>query len=173
MLDGWSKITDTFACKSKNTMSSNKPSSFREILSNLWRNCFGGDSAPSTPPAPAPEPEKPSCFALGIAKSIKEEPEKWESIGWESYNAPDLCIKHSETNIQLYVWRSEKPEHRIVAVTAKNLKKADQNLIYSTIESNPIGQIKERLEKKKKEEEENKKVEQYFESLGCPENKSN
>ncbi len=138
---------------------------------------------------PSEPPKEPSCFAKGIAESIKTEPDNWQSqpYGTITSDLKLLFVKHVKTSTTIYArrkWVSQsrrsgsdyhvtanlKGCHEIgaVAVSGSHLSDEDAALIGYTLETNLIGQMKEAADKVAAKEARIAKAQSYFITLGCP-----
>jgi hypothetical protein len=163
---------------------------------NLWRNAFG-DPFPTfetmgrysdikereqagthDDPLPPPSPP-PSCFAKGIAASLRDEPEAWKVIdGEEAFGNTAtlgshiyyLDVKHNATGARvtwIHIYKRLAVSDEAV-VNDKWLPEIDATYIISMIKAHPLGQYKVKMDTQRREEEKQAAIHSHFEALGCP-----
>lgn len=133
----------------------------------------------------SPPPPEPSCFAKGIATSLRDEPREWVEESGSDYTfytseaqrKVKLSIRHNQTQARL-VWydRWERlvygrkrcifSDH--VVINGAPVCDTDAAHILSTIRAHPLGQYKVELDREKAEQEQQAAVKAHFEHLGCP-----
>lgn len=158
-----------------------------DYLKSLWLSVFGksgdgpifGYQPPSNPlPPPPPErpapPSEPSCFAKGIAASLRDEPREWveESGDGHAFYTSEvrqkvrLSIRHNQTQARL-VWY-DRWFAECVVINGASVCDTDTAHILSTIRAHPLGQYKAELDRVKAEQEQQAAMKAHFEHLGCP-----
>ncbi len=158
--------------------------SLRSLFSRFMDNlCPPAPPAEVPPPHPEPPvPPKPSCFALGIAHSIKTEPKAWKTVDDDSYHTTGwssvLSIKHQDTGVLLRASQSHygPPCYRLtgcqwinyVSIAEHGLTDAEVTLIAQTLEAHPLGQLKTLIDTKRRETARKAAAETHFARLGCP-----
>ncbi len=161
------------------------PDQYRSIKE---RERAGAHDDPLPPPSPPP-----SCFAKGIAISLRDEPSAWKVIdGEEAFGGSTgtvcystgtvtngkhvyrLDVKHNETGVRVtwvHSYESSYHSHHIydsIVVNDKWLSEIDSNHIVSTIKAHPLGQYKVKMDTQRREEEKQAAIHSHFEALGCP-----
>ncbi len=121
--------------------------------------------------------DQPSCFARGVARSLKQEAIQWV---WEETYAPHWrAMKHSSGSRLLYRWMviagiGHDPLCRgcgwlrEVSVDGRDLSEADQRHIALALEANPPAALKAVMDEAAAKTEAARRVESHFTKLGCP-----
>jgi hypothetical protein len=168
----------------------------KSFLSNLRDNLFGppmSEPISQVPPTrvfaqmpsvklPRPADDEPTCFAKGIARSIREEGESaWNSV--TCHTTPvvhNAYINHRQLGTTICMrWergdfrsrndpRLDGCQYLRSVVSTVLLHSADEHTVAQAIEANPFGAFAGMLKREAEEIERQRKVREHFENLGCP-----
>lgn len=119
---------------------------------------------------PPPEPA-PSCFALGIARSIRETPDKWIATTLMRLGTV-IEAYHIDPYVRLAVWTETQAAIWRVGIDNRDLAPEDERVIIEAVREQPIAQWKDRLDRSRREREKHEATTTHFARLGCAETPS-